>query len=549
MRDVVYKYALQNAFKYGGKASVNSVISKVLAEHPELKKDMKILHTLISELVNEVNLLSLEEQTSKLRKIAPELMEEKKKIEEKKLPELPKIQGEVITRLPPEPSKYTHLGHALSFLLNYTYAKKHDGKFVLSFENTNPNKVSQEYIDAFIEAVVDYLGIKVDGIKYVSDDMSLLYSYAEELIKKDKAYMCFCNRESMQNLRHDGKECNCRKKDLKTNLKEWKKFLVGNYKEGECTLRIKGDMKSKNHVMRDSVIFRRVDANHYKYKDKYKIWPMYDFYNSIEDSIMGITLILRSNEFDLRVELQDYIKDLLGLKKQIVVHYGRFNVMDFTTKGREIREFVESGELIGWDDPRLITLKALRRRGITREAIYELTTQLGLSKQAANIDFDMIAAINRKIIDSQVDRYSFVLDPIEITVKNKPEVKEIEAPIHPDKEEKRKIRINKIFISSEDLEKFKDKEIRLLHLYNIKLKNKNHVEYTSTENKPIQKINWVSYGVDVKIFMPDGKWIKGLAESSIKNLKLNQVVQFERFGFVKLDKIHKNNYEFWFTHK
>ena len=277
---------------------------------------------------------------------------------------------------------------------------------------------------------------------------------------------------------------------------------------------------------------------------------MYDFYNSIEDSVMGVTLILRSNEFDLRVELQDYIKDLLNLKKQTVVQYGRFNVIDFTTKGREIRDLIASKEYNGWDDPRLMTLKALKRRGIVKEAIYELTKQVGLSKNQVNLEFDMIASINRKIIDKDANRYSFVQSPVEIKIKNAPKIKSISIPIHPDKKETRTIKVNKIFISENDYKQYKEKEIRLLHLYNIKLHGKNHAaEFTSLENKDIQKINWVSSGVKTEILMPNGKITEGIAETTIKTLKNSEILQFERFGFVKLDQKTKTKYKFWFAHK
>jgi glutamyl-tRNA synthetase len=361
----------------------------------------------------------------------------------------------------------------------------------------------------------------------------------------------------MQDLRHKGIECECRKNSTEKNVEEWNEFLKGKYMKGEAVLRIKGDMKSQNHVMRDSVLFRAVQAEHYKYKDRYKVWPMYDFYNPIEDSLMGVTLILRSNEFDLRVELQNHIKELLNLKKQVIAQYGRFNVIDFTTKGREIRELVESGELIGWDDPRLITLKALKRRGIVKEAFYELAKQTGLSKHPVNLDFDMVAAINRKIIDPIANRYSFVKNQIKLKIENSPQIKEVEVPVHPDKPEKRKVKIGKeIFISEEDAKALKGKEIRLLHLYNIKLektikKGTLGATYTSTEVKDIPKINWVSEGAKAKVLMENGQWIPGLAERAVEGLKAGDEIQFERFGFCRFDNYNKKEdcYELWFSHR
>lgn len=552
MKDFSYEikaYALKNGIEHG-KADAGKIVSK-LFQHGLDKKDVKKIMPEIARIVKEANSIKdKEKEFGKYKKYVKEKEEEK----EKDLPEID-VSGikEIVTRMAPEPSKYNHLGHALTFLINYIYAKKYNGKCLLRFEDTNPEKVSQEYVDVMKEDIIEYLGIKPDGIRFVSDDMKILYDYAEKLVEMEKAYICFCDREKMQNYRHEGKECECRKKKLKDNIKEWKNFLAGKYGEGECVLRIKGDMKSNNHVMRDSVIFRIVDKKHYKQGSKYKAWPMYDFYNPIEDSLMNVSLILRSNEFDMRVELQDYIKDLLKLKKQRIVQYGRFNVMEFTTKGREIREMIDSGKLIGWDDPRLITLKALKRRGIVKEAFYELVKQIGLSKNQVNLDFDMIASINRKLIDEKANRFSFVENPVELKIKNAPKINSIEIPIHPDKSEKRKIEIgNHIYISKEDFDKFKGKEVRLLHLFNIKLSGKES-KFTSEENKNIQKINWVSNPVNVKVMMPNGIWKEGFADSGIKELRVDDLIQFERYGFARLDKISKKGkelvYEFWFAHK
>ncbi len=542
----IYAHALQNALQYG-KTSPDRVLPK-LFQHGLAKEKIKETMPQIVKIVKEINSLSeakKKELFANYESLIPE-----KEVKEKDLPELDLRETKnVVTRLAPEPSKYLHLGHAISFLLNHLYAQRYNGKCYLRFEDTNPEKVSREFVDADLDDIQDFLGIKVDGVRFISDDMQLLYDYAEKLIKLEKAYMCFCDREKMQDLRHKGLECDCRCSDVEKNLEEWKNFLKGKYLKGEAVLRIKGDMKSQNHVMRDPVIFRAINAEHYRHKKKYKVWPMYDFYNAVEDSLMGVSLILRSNEFDLRVELQDYIKDILELKKQDIVQYGRFNVAEFTTKGREIREMIESGEYIGWDDPRLITLKALKRRGITREAIYELTKQVGLSKNQVNLEFDMIAAINRKIIDANSNRYFFVPDAVEIKIENAPKIKNVEIPLHPDKPEKRKLKVGRIFISREDFEENKGKEIRLLHLYNVRLDKKDFkANFTSVENKDIKKVQWVSDHVDCEVLMPDGKITKGLAESGIKRLKKDEVLQFERFGFARLDKKDKV-IKFWFAHK
>lgn len=540
-------YALRNAIEYG-KAEAGRILPK-LFQHGLAKDKIKEVMPEILEVVKEINAMNSGERIKKFENYKKYVVEHEEK--EKELPEIDVSDlKKVVTRIPPEPSKYNHLGHAITFLLSYLYAKKYKGKCLLRFEDANPEKVAEEYVDAMKEDVLKYLEIKVDAIRFVSDDIKKFYSYGEKMIKQGDAFICFCNREKMQDLRHKGIECECRQFPIKIHMKRWKAFLKGEFKEGEATMRLKSNMQNLNQVMRDPVLFRRIDAKHYRQGNKYKIWPMYDFYNPIEEHLMGVTLILRSNEFDTRIELQDHIKDLLKLNKQKIIQYGRFNVEGFTTKGREIRELIESGEYIGWDDPRLITLRALKRRGITKEAIYELTNQVGLSKHPVNLTFDMIASINRKIIDKTANRYSFAYEPIKLEIKNKPVLEKISVPIHPDKKEMRKINVKEIFISKNDAESLKGKEIRLIHLYNIKLEDeKGKSSFTSVENKDIQKIQWVSNGVKCKVLMPDGKWIEGIGEKALENLKKDEMVQFERFGFVKFDRKEKDSYEFWFAHK
>jgi glutamyl-tRNA synthetase len=505
---------------------------------------------MVNDIIKEVNKIPVDKQRAELEKNAPELLIEKPKEKKEDLRDLPDaVEGKFVTRMAPEPSKYNHIGHALSFLLNYMYSKKYKGKCVLRFEDTNPEKVTQEYVDAMNQDVIEYLDIKPDKIVYISDDMEMLYKYAEELIEKEKAYVCFCEQEKMQDLRHKGKECECREKDNKQNTKEWKDMLKGKYKEGECALRIKGDMESQNHVMRDSVIFRIVSKLHYRKKNKYKVWPMYDFYNPIEDASLGVTHILRSNEFMLRGELQNYIKDLLNLKKQTIIEYGRFNVIGAVTQGREIRALIESGQYMGWDDPRLVTLRALKRRGILKETYYELAKEVGLSPSPTNIDFKMIATINRRFLDKQSNRYFFIQNPRKIKIKNAPELN-AEIDLHPDFKDrgKRELKTKDEFYIEDEIEK--GKAYRFMHLFNFK--DSSFVSEELDEKLRAKMIHWLPVSdelIKTEVLMPDATTIKGVAEPGIKNLKVGEIIQFERFGFCRLDQIEGKVYKFWFTHK
>ncbi|MBN2368266.1 glutamate--tRNA ligase, partial [Candidatus Woesearchaeota archaeon] len=556
-------FALENAFKFKGKANPGAVIGKMLAEDPGLKKDMKSLSAEIQKIIKEVNSMAFSDIEKEFNSIKPKEKKKEKKPEKKKkeLPDLPNaVKGKVVTRIPPEPSKYNHIGHALSFLINYLYSVKYSGKCLLKFEDTNPEKCTKEYADAMEDDILNYLGIKAKVI-YISDDMEKMYKDAEALIKKGKAYVCLCKREEMQDFRHKGSKC-CHCKTLpEENMKEWKNMLSGKYKQGQAVLRLKGDMDSDNQVMRDPVMFRISYTEHFRHGKKYCVWPLYDFENSVEDCRHGVTHILRSSEFgSMRNELQDYIKGLLGCKKQTVVQYGRFNIKGATTKGREIRELIKEGKVSGWDDPSLVTLKALKRRGIVRETFYELVYEAGLSANTAkNIDWSLISSINRSILDSSVDRYFFIDEPVKIKVEGAPKQK-AELKLHPEHPERgmRKFSTGEEFyITKEDKTKFKSGElIRLMDCLNFETKGTKYMfhslEHEKYRGKGKHILHWLPVSdelVKLEVRMPDNTIRKGFGETGLKNIKEGDIIQFARFGFCRLDKKEKDKLVFWFTNK
>ncbi len=553
--DIIEKYALKNAIEHNGKANPKALIGKVIAEFPEYKTKIREIMPFIEQKASEINDLSLEEQKQIAQEKHPEIFVKEKK--KKDLPELPNaVKGKVVTRIPPEPSKYAHIGHALSFLINYIYARRYEGKSILRFEDTNPEKSAQEFVDAMLNDVQNYLGIKPDKIMFASDDMPKFIEAAVELIKRGKAYVCFCDQQTMKENRQKGLECSCRSKSVEKNLKDWQGMTNGKYSAGKCTLRLKIDMKHKNYVMRDPVIFRIVEHEHYKHGQKYRVWPMYDFENSLEDAWNGVTHILRSNEFGkMREELQNYIKELFGYPKPFVKQYGRFNVMGSTTKGREIRELIEKGELIGWDDPRLVTLKALKRRGIQREALYEMVKKIGLSSQITNIDWNFISAFNRRIVDKCAKRFMLIRNPVKIRIKGA-EPHEIKIRLHPDVDYGLKtLKVNEEFyLEKEDFESIRDNEVvRLMECLNFYKKGDefyfHSYDYNGFKGKGNKIIHWLpvedSQVLKVKIMMPDAKKIDALCEFNVKDVKVDEIVQFERFGFARKD----SELEFWYSHK
>jgi glutamyl-tRNA synthetase len=552
-------HALANAVKYDGKANPSNVLPKVIAEFPETKKDIAGLRAKIDAIVTEVNTLGKDAQLSKLQALAPEMLEKKER-KEKDLPPLPNaIEGKVVTRLPPEPSKYLHLGHALSFVINTIYAERYHGKVVLRFEDTNPEKENQEFVDAIIDDITNYLKIPLAATRFVSDDMDTLYDYARKLIQADGAYMCFCDQETMRKGREEMRECACRGKPEAEHLAAWDEFVAGKHQKGESVLRFKGDMASQNTVMRDPVLFRMVTTPHYKHGAKYKVWPTYDFYNPVEDVLCGVTHILRSNEFELRIELQQAIKRKLGLVDQEVLQYGRLNISGAVTQGRQIRELIGTGEYIGWDDPRLATLKGLKRRGFKREAYFELVKTLGLSPHPVTLDFTMLSAANRKIVEN-CDRYSFIAEPVTIHIAGVSGTRAITLDAHPDRKGGRPLIAGADYlVSKEDADAFGEKRVRMMGNLTFKKDAQGDsegyslVQTEQTKGGHDMIINWLpaetSEIVPVEVMMPDATVRKGFAEKNISRLSVDEVIQFERFGFCRFDRAENEVYHFWFAHK
>ena len=532
--DLILKYALQNAVKFKGKANSGAVIGKILQEQPGLKSKIKELSKKISIIVKEVNSLSLQEQETKLSTFKFKVVKKK----ERDLFSILNLKSKVRTAFPPGPEKYPHLGHAKALILNYELAKRKKGEFYLRFEDTNPELVKKEFYDVMIENF-SWLGIKWDKLQYASDYMDLYYECAETLMKKNQIYACYCKKESISKNRMDGAECPCRNK--KTSFKD---FLKG--KKG--ILRLKGDMTHQNTTMRDPTLFRFVSASHPRTKTKYDLWPNYDFQNAVMDGHFKIDFRLRSKEFELRAELQNYLQSLLKLHKTQTYEFGRLNLEGVESSGRIIREKIKNNELMGWDDPRLTTLVSLRRRGFLPQAIYDFVLSTGISKAESTMTWDDLNSKNRKIIDPISDRYFFIESPKKIKIINAPFTDAL-APLHPEHSEKgfRKIKTTNEFYIQDTLEK--DRIYRFMHLFNFK-----NNEFISTEvdsRLSAKMIHWLPVSKDlipVEIIMPDASVKKGLAEPLVKKLKPGNICQFERFGFVRCDRKENDKLIFYFTH-
>ena len=561
----IRKMALQNAFEHGGETRDKIVLGKILSTKPEFRTKVKEISKDISEIVSNVNQLSSEEQKKEIDENFPEILAPKEKIQEREgLPELKNaIQGKVITRFPPEPNGYPHIGHAKAAIINSEYAKMYGGKFILRMDDTNPEAERMEY-HAAIKVGLEWLGIEFDIVKSTSDDMEIFYEKGIELINSGKAYVCTCKREDISKNRRERKACKCSMKDVDKNNKNWKK-MQEKFKPGDAVVRFRGDMKADNAVMRDPVLFRIIDEKHYTLGKKYRIWPSYDFAVAIEDSIDGVTHAFRSKEFELRKELTDTILDTLNMRKPYQGFFSRLEFKGMPISKRIIRPLIEEGKVSWYDDPRLPTLEALKRRGIKPEAIRKFIMSLGLTKANTLAPFDSLEAFNRKFVDPDSKRLFMVSNAKKLSVKNLP-VSSVEIPNHPVNDiGKRKIEVNgEFYISGDDAQNIKEgMQIRLLGLGNISIKKVGiefEGEFEGEENiANIPKIQWVPQKTAHKIKMIIPKVLFNgdkFNEDSLEELdvytephylqlKEGEEIQFVRFGYCRKDSQNK----VIFTHK
>ncbi len=561
----IRKMALQNAFEHGGETRDKIILGKILGTKPEFRTKVKEISKDISEIVFNVNQLSSEEQKKEIKENFPEILAPKEKIQGREgLPELKDaIQGKVITRFPPEPNGYPHIGHAKAAIINSEYAKMYGGKFILRMDDTNPEVERMEY-HAAIKVGLEWLGIEFDIVKNTSDDMELFYEKGIELINSGKAYICTCKREDISKNRRERKACKCSMKDIDKNNKNWRK-MQEKFKPGDAVVRFRGDMKADNAVMRDPVLFRIIDGKHYTLGEKYRIWPSYDFAVAIEDSIDGVTHAFRSKEFELRKELTDTILDTLNMRKPYQGFFSRLEFKGMPISKRVIRPLIEEGKVSWYDDPRLPTLEALKRRGIKPEAIRKFIMSLGLTKANTLAPFDSLEAFNRKFVDPDSKRLFMVSNAKKLTVKNLP-VSSVEIPNHPVKNMgKRKIDVNgEFYISGDDAQNIKEgMQIRLLGLGNISIKKDGvefEGEFEGEKNiADIPKIQWVPQKTAHKIKMIIPKVLfKGdefnedsleeldvYTEPQYLQLKEGEEIQFVRFGYCRKDSQNQAI----FTHK
>lgn len=506
--------------------------------------------------------------------------------------------SEIITRFPPEPNAYLHIGHARAMVTNFELAKAFNGYTNLRFDDTNPAKEDSEFVDAIINDI-KWLGYEPKNIYFGSDYFDWDYELAIKLIKKGLAYVDDLSQEEMSKYRgtltEPGKNSPYRDRSIEENLKLFEEMKNGVYPDGSKTLRAKIDMASPNINMRDPALYRIIHINHHRQGNKWCIFPMYDFAHPLQDAKEGVTHSLCSLEYDNHRVLYDWVIDNCDIvKKPHQYEFGRLNIKNTVLSKRYLRALVDSKNVSGYDDPRMPTLVGLRRRGYTADAIKNFILSTGLSRINSEIDWDLLDVALRDDLKLKAERPNAIIEPLEVVIDNYPEgqVEYLDMPNNQENEElgNHKIAFSKhLYIEKSDFIEIKpnkkwkrlalDVEVRLMHAYFIKATSvekdndgniiKVHATYDPQtksgsgfdERKPNGNIHFVEKTTAVpaefrlinslmlpetednkdKDFMerlnPESLVIKnGFVEEYLKNTKPEDKYQFIRNGYYTTDK-------------
>jgi len=397
-----------------------------------------------------------------------------------------KFEGRVQTRFPPEPNGYLHIGHAKSICLNFGIAQKYNGKCNLRFDDTNPSKEDQEYVDSIMEDI-KWLGFNWGGKEfYASDYFDTLYEYAVKLIKKGKAYVDDHSADEISKMRgtptRPGQESNFRSRTPEENLMLFEKMKNGDFDEGTKVLRVKIDMSSPNMQMRDPVMYRIKKATHHRTGNKWCIYPMYDWAHGQSDSLEKITHSICTLEFENHKPLYNWFLDELEIYHPVQIEFARLNLNYTIMSKRKLLQLVEEKYVSGWDDPRMPTISGLRRRGYTPESIRNFAERVGIAKRENIIDVGLLEHSIREDLNKRANRYMAVLNPLKVVIINYPDnsTEEMDAVNNPENPDAgtRKIPFSKtLYIEKDDFMENPPKkffrlspgnEVRLRYAYIIK---------------------------------------------------------------------------------
>ncbi|MFH0711862.1 MAG: glutamate--tRNA ligase [archaeon] len=559
-KELVRAHALENAINHDGKPNQNAILSALFSEGLE-KSQIKNIIPIIQEVIQELNNLPLKEQKEIFKKLEYKISKREIRVGLKKLPNAE--EKKVVMRLAPFPSGPLHIGNARTAILNDEYAKMYNGKFIIVMDDTigSEEKPIQPEAYELIKEGLEWLDVKFEKkIIYKSNRTKQYYKYAEEMLKKGYLYVCHCDQDQMHKLKIKGIACPCRELTPDEQIKRWKQMFKA--KEGTATVRLKTNMQDPDPAFRDRVMFKISDRPHPRTKTKFRIYPSMEFSWAIDDHVLGVTHVLRGMEHHMSTRVQNFIRKIFDWPNPESIYNGHFAIKGIKISKSKGAQEVKSKVYQGWNDPRTWSLQSLRDRGITKQAIRQFILGLGMRQTNITVPIETLYALNRKILNN-AQRYFFVEQPEKITINGCPHLT-AKIPLHPDgKHGTREYQTTQNFlIPKTDFDIMQNGNYRLMHLLNFKseniLKTKPRTfSFISTEQRTanneqrIKYLQWLpadAENIKIEITMPDGSKTKGLGEQKLTELKEKTIIQFERFGFVRLHEKQKNKLEFWFAH-
>ncbi|MFB6107716.1 MAG: glutamate--tRNA ligase [Haloplanus sp.] len=555
-------HALLNAVKYESDADVGAVMGPLMGENPEFREHADEIPGVVAGVVSDVNAMSPAERRADLADLAPEKLAELETDDEgddHALPDLPNAEeGEVVMRAAPNPNGPWHLGHARMPAVIGTYKERYDGLFICRFDDTDPEtkRPDLDAYDAILDAI-DYLGFEPDEVLLASDRLETYYEHARELVDLGVAYTCSCSGEAFSELKNAGEACPHREKDAETTREEFEAMVNGEYDSGEMVLRVRTDITHKNPALRDWVAFRVVDTPHPRPEaSEYRCWPMLDFQSGVDDHLTGVTHIIRGIDLQDSAKRQRFVYDYFDWTYPEVIHWGHVQVDEYDVKlsTSTIKELVESGELDGWDDPRAPTIASLRRRGIRGSAIVDAMVELGTSTSNVELSMSAIYANNRDVVDDEANRYFFVRDGVEKAVVGGPDAGH--PPLHPDHEDRgrRDVPVDgAVVVEPEDVPA-NGKRVWLKG-YGCVRHTRDAFEFTGDDIDAVREegvpvVHWAPADDDVPVRLRtmDGD-VTGVAEPDFADAAVDEVVQFERVGFARVDAVGDDETVTYFAHQ
>ncbi|MFB6169413.1 MAG: glutamate--tRNA ligase [Haloferacaceae archaeon] len=543
-------HALANAVEHGSDAQTGAVIGPLMGENPEFREYGDEVPGVVGGVVARVNDRSPAERRERLAELAPERLAEIESedddAEEPTLPDLPNAtEGEVVMRVAPNPNGPWHVGHARMAAVIGTYKERYDGRFVCRFDDTDPDTKRPDL--AAYDAILDsirYLGFEPDSVIKASDRLETYYDHARDLVDAGGAYTCSCSQETFSDLKNAGEACPHRDTGAETTREEFERMVAGEYDEGEMVLRVRTDIEHPNPALRDWVAFRIVDRPHPREAaSDYRCWPMLDFQSGVDDHLTGVTHIVRGIDLQDSAKRQRFVYDYFGWAYPEVVHWGHVHVDEFDAplSTSTLAEMVADGRLDGWDDPRAPTLAALERRGIRGEAVVAAMVELGTSTSDVELSMSSVYARNRELVDDDADRWFLVRDGERLGVAGAPDAGH--PPVHPDHEDRGRRDIptgDAVLLEPDDVpatgERVWLKGLGCLRGEEGGLRYLDD-DIAAVREEDVPVVHWVpaDESVDVVLRTPDGD-VSGRAEPGYTDAAVDEVVQFERVGFARVDQ-------------